>query len=161
MCITFYKTNFIFAIASFVKCCALWKLSDCATPALRSIYMIFMLKQAVCMSQQCAACSGLSHDGIKHLSSVKMCLLQSYFDGEKRHSRSRDPTCKLSCVYGYIPALALEQVLILLQSQSSSGSVGKSIWPAFRRPRSKPWLDLNVSFHHLSSIIMLLQWNLS
>ena len=106
------------------------------------------------MSQQCAACSGLSHDGIKHLSSVKMCLLQSYFDGEKRHPRSRDPTCELSCVYGYIPALALEQVLILLQSQSSSGSVDKSIWPAFRKPRFKSWLDLN-AFFSPSSIIML------
>ena len=36
----------------------------------------------------------------------------------------------------------------LLQCQSSSGSVGKSIWPAFRRPRFKSWLDLNVFFHH-------------
>ena len=35
----------------------------------------------------------------------------------------------------------------LLQCQSSSGSVGKSIWPAFRRPRFKSWLDLNVVFH--------------
>ena len=35
----------------------------------------------------------------------------------------------------------------LLQSQSSSGSVGKSIWPAFWRSRFKSWLDLNVFFY--------------
>ena len=32
----------------------------------------------------------------------------------------------------------------LPQCQSSSGSVGMSIWLAFRRPRVKSWLDLNV-----------------
>ena len=34
----------------------------------------------------------------------------------------------------------------LLQCQSSSGSDGKSLWPAFGRPRFKSWLDLNVFF---------------
>ena len=35
----------------------------------------------------------------------------------------------------------------LLQCQSSSGSVGKSIWLEFRGPRFESWLDLNVFFH--------------
>ena len=34
----------------------------------------------------------------------------------------------------------------LLQCQSSSGSVGKSIWLEFRRPGFESWLDLNVFF---------------
>ena len=38
----------------------------------------------------------------------------------------------------------------LLQCQSSSGSIGKSIIPEFRRPRFKPWLDLIVFFLHKS-----------
>ena len=37
-----------------------------------------------------------------------------------------------------------------LQNQSSSGSVGKSIWPEFTGPRFKSWLDLNVFHCHHS-----------
>ena len=36
----------------------------------------------------------------------------------------------------------------LLQCQSSSGSVGKSIWLEFRGPRFESWLDLIVFFSH-------------
>ena len=36
----------------------------------------------------------------------------------------------------------------LLQCQSSSSSVGKSIWPEFRGPRFESWLDLNVFFRY-------------
>ena len=36
----------------------------------------------------------------------------------------------------------------LLQGQSSTGLVDKSVWPTFRRPRFKSWLDLNIIFCH-------------
>ena len=39
--------------------------------------------------------------------------------------------------------LGISAIYPSLQCQSSSGSVGKSIWPEFRRLRFKSWLDLN------------------
>ena len=39
--------------------------------------------------------------------------------------------------------LGINAIYPLLQCQSSSGSVGKSIWPEFRRLKFKSWLDLN------------------
>ena len=49
---------------------------------------------------------------------------------------TRDPAWESSCEWP------------LLQCYSSSGSVGKSIWPELRRPRFKSWLDLNIFFGH-------------
>ena len=40
----------------------------------------------------------------------------------------------------------IEPYFSLLQCQSSSGSVGKSIWLKFRGPNFESWLDLNVFF---------------
>ena len=40
----------------------------------------------------------------------------------------------------------IELYFSLLQCQSSSGSVGKSIWLKFRGPNFESWLDLNVFF---------------
>ena len=54
----------------------------------------------------------------------------------------RDPTWELSCV-----SVDICVIYPLLQCQSSSGSVGKSIWLAFRRPKFKSWQDLKVFFH--------------
>ena len=54
-----------------------------------------------------------------------------------------------------------------LQCQSSSGSVVKSIWPAFGRPRSKSWLDLFFTPHKMPWQIFWLwqmyiyMWNIS
>ena len=39
--------------------------------------------------------------------------------------------------------LGISAIYPSLQCQSSSGSVGKSIWPEFRRLKFKSWLDLN------------------
>ena len=44
----------------------------------------------------------------------------------------------------------------LLHCQSSSNSVGKSIWPEFRRPRFKSWLDLNVLCLRQTSLHLVL-----
>ena len=44
--------------------------------------------------------------------------------------------------------LYMLSILDLLQWQSSSDSVGKSIWLAFRRPRFKFQLDLNAFFRY-------------
>ena len=38
----------------------------------------------------------------------------------------------------------INDIYTLLQCQSSSGSLGKSIWLEFRGPRFESWLDLNV-----------------
>ena len=44
------------------------------------------------------------------------------------------------------PCLWIYTIYLLLQYQSSSGSVGKNIWLAFGRPRFKSCLDLIVFF---------------
>ena len=65
-----------------------------------------------------------------------------------RHSPCRvKPTPKRSNLRIEL-CLWIYTVYSLLQCQSSSDSVGKSIWPAFSRPKFKSWLDLNVFFHH-------------
>ena len=101
------------------------------------------------MSQNGSWCLKMAHDVSKWVMvsyDGSWCLKMKYLGTELlRHSpcrvkpTQRDSTWELSCVNGYI-----------LQCQSSSGSVGKSIWPAFRRPRFKSWLDLMVFFHQMS-----------
>ena len=44
--------------------------------------------------------------------------------------------------------LWINTIYPLLQCQSSSSSVGKSIWLEFRGPRFESWLDLNFFLHH-------------
>ena len=61
----------------------------------------------------------------------------------------RDPPGESSSVYGWINA-----IYPLLQYQSSSGTVGKSIWPEFRGPRFESWLDLMIVafFRHVTGM---------
>ena len=50
--------------------------------------------------------------------------------------------------------LWINTIYPMLQCQSSSSSVGKSIWQEFRGPRFNFWLDLNDFFWHHSTLQM-------
>ena len=83
----------------------------------------------------------------RHIQGVCWCPVRWVQHKVLRYCRARptdweiQPGVRTVCLW-------INTIYPLLQCQTSSGSVGKSIWLEFRGPRFESLLDLNVFFHH-------------